>query len=472
MFIESHAHLYSEEFASDLAAVLDRARAAGVDKIVVPGTDLPTSRQAILLADSYPMIYAAVGIHPHEASKAESVDMDEIEKLSEHPRVVGIGEIGLDYHYDFSPPERQQEIFSAQIDLAIRRDLPIIIHCREAEDDVLRIVGEKVARNSGWRSRHARDFDRYPPPRGVFHCFSGDSEMARKVIDWGFFISFPGPVTYPSKPSKTNTMAGVATRISAEHVLLETDCPYLAPVPLRGKRNEPANIPLIAGKIAELQGLSIEDIARTSNLAAYKVFGIGSMPDPVIAYTIRDSLYLNITLRCNADCVFCDRKGEAIVKGHNLRITREPDTAEITRAIGDPQKYEEIVFCGYGEPTIRLDVLKEVSGWVKSKGGRVRLNTDGHGNVINHRNIVPELAGLVDSISISLNAIDPKRYGELMRIDGERMFPAMVEFASECVQHGFDVTMTIVDLNDGEEEKAKAFVEKRIGAKFRSRILF
>lgn len=472
MFVDSHAHLYAEEFASDIEAVLERARAAGVDKIVVPGTDHETSRRAILLAEQHEMIFACVGVHPHEASKVDAAGFREIGRLTSHPKVVGVGEIGLDYHYDFSPPELQRKVFSDQIDLAIHRDMPIVIHCREAEEDVLRIVGEKVVQNPGWRSRHSHDFDRYPPPRGVFHCFSGDTSMARKVIDWGFLISFPGPVTFPAKPPKINSMQEVASRISAEHLLLETDSPYLAPVPHRGKRNEPANIPLIAGKIAELQGLSVDDIARTSNLAAFKLFGIGTFPDPVIAYKIRDSLYLNITLRCNADCIFCDRKGEAIVKGHNLRITEEPTAEEVMRAIGDPLKFEEIVFCGYGEPTIRLDVLKEVSRWVKSRNGRVRLNTDGHGNIIHHRNIVPELVGLVDAVSISLNAIDPKRYGELMQIDGERMFPAMIEFASECVKQGFDVTMTIVDLNDGEEAKARKFVETMIGAKFRNRILF
>ncbi len=472
MFVDSHAHLFFKDFRDDLDAVLGRALDAGVKHIVVPGTDLETSREAIALAENHEELFACVGFHPHEAGRAGEAELAEIEKLSAHPKVVAIGEIGLDYHYNYSPPERQREVFAAQIDIARRRNLPVVIHSREAEADTLAVVEGKLRQDGTWRSPLAREYDRYPPPKGVFHCFPGDSSLARKVIDLGFYISIPGPVTFGNKPGKPNSMAEVAAKISAEHILLETDSPYLTPAPYRGKRNEPAHIPLIAAKIAELQHLSVEDIARTSSFGVHKLFGIGPYPEPVIAYRLRNSLYLNITIRCNADCAFCDRKGEAIIKGHNLRIATEPSAEEVIRAIGDPRKYEEIVFCGYGEPTIRLDVVKEVSRWVKAQGGKVRLNTDGHGNVINHRNIVPELAGLVDSISVSLNSADQDQYGKLMRIDGKRYFPAMAEFAKQCVQQGFDVTMTIVDMDEVDEEKARRFVETEIGATFKNRPFF
>ncbi len=472
MYIDTHAHLYMKEFQADLDEVIGRAVDAGVDHIVCPGTDLETSRESVAIADKYPMVYACVGIHPHDAAKADEAAFAEIEKLSRHSKVVAIGEIGLDYHYDFSPRDVQRQVFSAQIDIARARDLPVVIHSREAESDTLAIIEQKLHSDGSWRSRLRGEHDRYPSPKGVFHCFPGDAQMAWKVIQWGFFISMPGPVTYGSKPGKVNLMAEVAKVVSAEHIMTETDSPYLAPVPHRGKRNEPAYVPLVAKRIAELQGLSVEDIARAGSFAAHKLFGIGKYPEPVIAYRLRDSLYLNITIRCDADCVFCDRKGEAVIKGYNLRIEKEPTAAEVIGAIGDPAKYQEIVFCGYGEPTIRLDVVKDVSRWVKSKGGRVRLNTDGHGSVINKRNIVPELAGLVDSVSISLNDIDPKRYGDLMRIDGETFFPALVEFARGCVKHGLAVTMTIVDRNGADEEKARRFVETEIGAAFKNRPYF
>ncbi len=275
MFVDSHAHLFFKDFNDDLDDVLQRARDAGVEYIVNPGTDLETSRQSIELAEKYDMIYACVGFHPHDASKADSSALQEIEKLSNHPKVVAIGEIGLDYHYNFSPPEKQREVFSVQIDIAQRRDLPIVIHSREAEPDTLRIVEEKVNSKPDWRKNLLRDHDRFPSPKGVFHCFPGDAQMAWKVINWGFYISIPGPVTFGSKPNKPNSMIDVVMNVSAEHILLETDSPYLTPAPNRGKRNEPSNIPFIAKKISELQGLSVEDIGRASSLGVQKLFGIG-----------------------------------------------------------------------------------------------------------------------------------------------------------------------------------------------------
>src|ERR1041384_6534228 len=214
MFIDSHAHLFFADFGPDLADVLKRAQDAGVERIIVPGTDLETSRAAVALAERFRMIYACVGFHPHEARNADGTALEEIEKLSFHERVAAIGEIGLDYHYDFSPRDVQRGGFSFPIDLA------------------------------------------------------------RSVSGWGFRISIPGPVTCAGTPKKPNTMAGVAAVIPLEHILLETDSPYLSPVPYRGKRNEPSRIPLIAGKIAELRGVTTEEVGRSTSAASRTLFGI------------------------------------------------------------------------------------------------------------------------------------------------------------------------------------------------------
>ena len=232
------------------------------------------------------------------------------------------------------------------------------------------------------------------------------------------------------------------------------------------------HLPLIARKIADLQHLSVGDVALAANYGAYKLFGVGTPGAPEIVYRLKNSLYVNLTIRCNADCVFCDRKGEAVIKGHNLRIEKEPTPAEVISAIGDPAAVDEIVFCGYGEPTIRLDAIKEVAAWAKSRGGKTRINTDGHGSVINKRNIVPELVGLIDAVSISLNSTDPAQYGALMRLDGEKFFPAMVDFAKEAVKMIPRVVMTVVDLDDVDKEKARRLVEDEIGAVFSTRPLF
>ncbi|MBF8294715.1 MAG: TatD family hydrolase [Bacteroidetes bacterium] len=467
MFIDSHAHIYFEDYKSDFDDVLNRAQAAGVEAIIVPGTTLETSREAVDLAEKHENIYATVGIHPHEASKATPEALAQIEQLSTNAKVVAIGEIGLDYHYDFSPREIQRDVFRRQIEMAVRRNLPIVVHTRESLDDAVSTVEEAVKHNPGWKMDRMNVHTHYPALRGVFHCFPGEAEDVWKLLDLGFLVSYPGIITFKNSPS-----IETLKKIGFDHILLETDSPFMSPVPLRGKRNEPANVVLIARKIAEVLGVSIEDVARSARFNTKKLFNIGPMDPPQIVYKLRNSLYLNITIRCNADCVFCDRKGDAIVKGHNLRIEHEPSCEEVIQAIGDPTAYEEIVFCGYGEPTIRLDVIKEVARWVKENGGRVRLNTDGHGNVINHRNIVPELVGLVDSVSISLNSIDPRQYGTIMGIDGERYHKAMIDFAQECKRHLPEVVMTVVGIDEVDAVAAKEYVENVVGADFRIRPYF
>lgn len=269
-FIDSHAHIYFREYGDETGEVLDRARRAGVDTVVCPGTCLETVRESLELSARHPMIYAAVGIHPHEASSATDDALCEISGLHEDRKVVAIGEIGLDYHYHFSPPEVQREVFTAQIEIAQRHDLPIIIHSREAEGDTLRIIGEAVKNRPEWRGRDGAT----GTARGVFHCFPGDDEMAREVVDLGFYVSFPGLLTFPAKPGKPNIMAGVAASVPIERILLETDSPYLTPHPFRGRKNEPAYISLIAEKLAAIRGISVDEVARTTSANAKELFGL------------------------------------------------------------------------------------------------------------------------------------------------------------------------------------------------------
>ena len=467
MYIDTHAHITADAFNADRNETIHRALNAGVEYIINPGTDLEDSRRAIELAEKHPAVYACVGYHPHEASKADDKSLMEIEELSRHPKVVGIGEIGLDFHYNFSPPDRQEAVFRDQIDLARRRNLPIVIHTREAMEPTLRIVQEAIAREDGKRTASVPEGNRHVAPRGVFHCFPGDVATAWKVIGMGFFISLPGIVTF----KKGGNAVAVAAEISPEHLLLETDSPYLAPVPHRGKRNEPSFLPLIAERIAELQHLGVEDIGRATNYNVFHLFRLGSVGAPRITYKLKNSLYINLTIRCNADCVFCDRKGQAVIKGNNLRIEREPTAEEVIAEIGDPKRFDEVVFCGYGEPTIRLEEMKQIARWVKEQGGKTRLNTDGHGNIINKRNIIPELVGLIDAVSISLNATDPDQYGRLMRINGTVFFAAMLEFARDAVKNLPRVIMTVVDLEEVDKEKARRMAEE-IGAEYYQRPFF
>lgn len=269
-FIDSHAHIFYEDFRADLDGVMARAAASGIAAVVCPGTNLSTSRESVRLAGRFEGVWAAVGIHPHEASSADEQAFGEILSLSRDPRVVAIGEIGLDYHYDFAPREVQREVFARQLGLARERGLPVVIHSREAEEDTLRIVTEAVGADPSWRGRPGAD----PVARGVFHCFPGDVEMARQVIDLGFYISFPGPLTFAEKPGKPNLMAAVARIAPLGRVLLETDSPYLTPAPHRGTRNEPSYVAIIARRLSELSGKPLEEVSAATNANAANLFNI------------------------------------------------------------------------------------------------------------------------------------------------------------------------------------------------------
>lgn len=266
MYIDSHAHIFSEDFKSDAGEVLQRAWDAGVDRVIVPGTTLETSREAVELSERHSGVYACVGFHPHEASQATDELLAGIEELARERKVVAIGEIGLDFHYDFSPRDRQRDVFQAQIEMAIRRDLPVVIHTRESVDETIALVSAAVGLNSSWRKNGGGGVS---GGRGVFHCFTGDAKQANTLFEIGFWVSYPGIVTFKNSPVVETLRA-----IGLDRVLLETDSPYLAPVPLRGKRNEPCNIPLIAAKIAEVLRTSSETVGEKTSENARRLFSL------------------------------------------------------------------------------------------------------------------------------------------------------------------------------------------------------
>jgi TatD DNase family protein len=466
--VDTHSHLNHEKF-ENVPAIIERARAAGVEYIIVPGWDIPSSEKAIELAERSANVFAAVGFHPHDASKVDEQSLKRIADLSSHEKVVAIGEIGLDYHYNFSPPDVQRKIFEAQIEIAKSVKLPVSIHSRESDLDLMGVLEKESS--AGWFLPKRFDYQTNLQPLGVLHSFNSSCETARRAIELGFYLGISGMVTFNKKDAESD-LQRVVGRLQPEHFLIETDAPYLAPVPHRGKTNEPAYVAIVARKMAELQHLNEEDIRRTTSYNTYKLFGVGEKPEPKIAYQIKDSLYLNLTLRCDSDCIFCDRKGEAMVKGHNLHIEKEPSAEELMEEIGNPKRYKEIVFCGYGEPTIRLDVVKQVARFVKDNGGTTRLDTDGHGNVINHRNILPELRELIDAISVSLNSTDPAKYQKLMGTENGKQWDAMIDFTKEAKNYVPDVYMTMVGIDGIDVEETKRFVEGKIGAKFRYRPLF
>ena len=449
--IDTHAHLNFPDYKNDLPAVLERATQAGVGTIINIGTSLATSRESIELARRYDHIYAAVGIHPHDAANIKESDWTELEKLVDEDKVVAVGEIGLDFYKNISPREDQKKVFIKQLEIARRKNKPIVIHSREAHEDCLAIIkkvmGSKV--------------------KGVAHCFSGTAETARQYLKLGFLISVGGPITFP----KADQLRKTIKSIKVENLMLETDCPFLTPQAKRGQRNEPAYLTYSVQAFADLYDLSVDDIKRITTLNARRLFGLGKIPNQgQIAYNIRDSLYLNITNQCTATCTFCIRQSTDYVKGHNLRLAQDPSKEEIIQAISDLSPYKEVVFCGYGEPTLRLDIIKEIAGYLKKKNVHVRLNTNGHGNLINQRSILPELKGLVDEIVVSLNAPTAEQYQQICRPKfGPDTFNQVIQFIKEAKENIPCVQITTVTYPNVDLEKCRQLA-RDLGIDFRARV--
>jgi TatD DNase family protein len=437
-----------KDFDKDREDVLKRAKDSGIESIITIGSDYQSNLKNLSIIDKYDFIYASVGIHPHDSTGFNDRLFNEIIEWSKIEKVVAIGETGLDYHYEHSPREIQKEVFKRHIELSRVTGLPLVIHSREAKDDTLRILKDSGITN------------------GVLHCFSGDLDMAERAMEMGLYISFSGVVTFKN----ARRILDIVRMIPDDYLLIETDAPYLAPEPFRGRRNEPSYIVHTAERIATIRGVNPDDIARITSLNAKRLFRIGDLPESEIAYKIRDSLYLNITNRCTNKCSFCVRFYSDYVKGHKLRLSREPSEEELKAAIGDPKRYKEVVFCGYGEPLIRLDIVKEVARWVKERGGRVRINTNGHGNMIHRRNILPELKGFIDSISISLDAHDEETYNKICAPAFKNAFKEVLSFIKEARNYIPDVQITVVDMNGVDIDKCKE-IAQGLGVKLRVRKL-
>lgn len=251
--IDSHAHLDEERFDEDRDELIKSLKDNGVSYVINPSSDMETSRRVVELSNKYDNIFAAVGIHPHDAEGFKEEDLDELRELSNNEKVVAIGEIGLDYYYDNSPRDIQKEVFKKQLELSHELDLPVIIHTRDAMGDTYDILKEFEGR-----------------VRGVMHCYTGSIEMAEKFMKLGFYISIAGPVTFKNAVN----VREMAKQIPLERLLIETDSPYLAPVPNRGKRNDPTNVRYVADMLANLKEIQIDKIIEYSRENTVKLFSL------------------------------------------------------------------------------------------------------------------------------------------------------------------------------------------------------
>jgi len=447
--IDSHAHLDFPQYDSDRDDVIREGFNNGLEAVVNIGVDLETSRKSIELAEKYPAIYATVGIHPHDSGNAPADYLRQLEDLASHKKVVAIGEIGLDYYRDHSPRDIQRRTFERQLELARKLEIPIVVHIREAIEDSFKILKESGI------------------DKGVLHSFPGDEAEGRSAIDMGFYISFAGPLTYPR-----STRVKVAASLPLSRVVVETDAPYLTPQAFRGKRNQPLYVRFVIEKLSEIfSPYTYGDVERITSHNARRLFGLPFDKTPKMVYKIRRSLYINLTNRCSSSCYFCPRGGSTggFISGHYLFLKNEPSVEEVLEAVEEESDFDEVVFCGLGEPTMRLKEILEIAGNLKSKGYKIRLNTNGHGSLINKMEVPSKLVGKIDRVSISLNAQDADTYLEICRPDrGKESFEAVIKFVEGCKKAGIDTTVSVVDLPEIDIEACRKLASE-LGVNLRVR---
>jgi TatD DNase family protein len=393
--IDTHAHMTDSAFATDLDSVLDHARIEGVCSILTIGINIKDSIQCMKLSRDNTLCSASVGLHPHEADSWSRDTLSQLVPLV--PEATAVGETGLDYYYTFSERDNQITVFKAQLDLAIHFDKPLVIHCRDAYSDLLHIL----------------NMEKYESCRGVIHCFTGSPEEAEQLIHMGFYLSFGGMLTFKN----TQSLQTIFENLPNNRILFETDSPYLSPVPFRGKRNEPAHIRGTYERAAEIWGVGFEDIRRINRTNSYRLFGMGpGYQKGAVVYQIRSNLYINLTNRCRNRCAYCVRNTSQFLWGHHLWLERDPDYMDIVTELDRHSGSSEVVFCGYGEPLLRPDIVLRTAQYLRSKCRRIRINTSGHLDPgLDIATLVQQLAAVIDVIEISLGNPGISEYAEICR---------------------------------------------------------
>lgn len=452
---DSHVHLDFPDFAQDLDAVVHRARAGGVDHFNLIGTRLANADRLRALRDRIEGAITTIGVHPHYAAELP-VSRQAIQEAVAGAGATAVGETGLDFHYDFSPREAQEAVFRHHIQAAHALALPLVIHTRQAEERTMAIL----------------DQEGIPEAGGVLHCFTGTLEMANWALDRGLHLSFSGVLTFRN----AEDLRRIAREMPLNRLLLETDAPYLAPMPHRGKRNEPSFLPRTADALARAMNQPLMTVAQATTqnyLSLFRVAGrevVGAKG--VLAYPIGDALYLNVSRGCTLRCGFCPKWQAPTVHHYDLSLTANPSAAELIQAVGDAGPWREVVFCGFGEPTLRLEVILEVARWIKGHGGqRVRLNTDGLANLVHRRDVTPAFSGLIDAVSVSLNAPDEATYNKHCHPSLEGAWSGLLAFIQAVRAHVPEVTATAIDGLPGVDIAACRALASTLGVGFRPRKL-
>ena len=454
MLIDSHVHLDMREFRDDLDAVLERAASAGVVEMLQICYDAGSIARTVALAERHPAVFGAAGIHPHDAKRWSGEVERDIRSALARPRIVAVGEIGLDYYRDLSPRETQRDVFRRQIRIALEVQKPIVVHSREAFPDTIAILREEGASKVG----------------GIFHAFPGGADEAVEALAMNFLIGVGGPLTY-----KNSRLPETAAHLPSSGFVLETDCPYLpaGAVPRKAKRARVRG--LVRDRLAALRGVEPADIERASSSSYRRLIHGERRAAPSVAYALKGSIYINVTGSCTNACVFCPRLGrDRTIYGYNLALAADPSVGEMVeaaRSLAREAAPREIVFCGFGEPTCRLADVLETARALEPLGAPLRLDTNGHGSAIARRDVVPELEEAFDAVSVSLNAHDAASYERLCRPDrgGGKAFDAVLDFIRRASASKMQCTATVLDHPWVDVDAARRLVEGIPGALFRVR---
>ena len=401
---------------------------------MVPGISLESSLKAAFISETRTGVYAAAGIHPNELDTDFPDDPADISEILLRPRVIAVGETGLDLYRERTPAELQIKMFSKHIRLAEAFGLTLIVHSRNAEREVLDVLGDDIA---------------VPV---IMHCFTGHSDTALEAADRGYYIGFAGPLTF----RKNDQLRDLARSLPPDRILIETDAPYLSPEPYRGRRNEPANVKYIADAISEIWDRDPSMTAVTLLKNSMEALQLGPARRTDLVYLLYGNIYMNITGRCSNRCRFCIKDRTDGIGNYYLKHHGEPREGRLESIIESlsPGMGEELVFCGYGEPTMRPELLKRLARSASERGFPVRLNTNG---TCLSRLSPGETASLLepfDSVSVSLNASGREEYNALCRPEDENAWDRLLEFI-ELAGRFASVRLTAVKYSGVEMESVK-----------------
>ena len=431
---DTHCHLSDERFCDDLDRVLVSAAESGVTGFLVPGISLESSRKAAFLCETRAGVYAAAGIHPNEFDPDYPDDFADIAEILLRPRVIAVGETGLDLYRPRASAELQTKMFRNHIRLAESLGLTLVVHSRNAEREVLDILGNDVA---------------VPV---IMHCYTGPPDVALEAAQRGYYIGFAGPLTFRGN----NRLRDLAGSLPPDRILIETDAPYLSPEPLRGRRNEPSNVKYMADAISAIWDRDPVLTAETLMTNSLKALQLGPFQRTDLVYLLYGNIYMNITGRCSNRCKFCIKDRADGIGGYYLAHHGEPLEGKLESIIEtlSPSMGEELVFCGYGEPTMRPELLRRLARRAAGRGFTVRLNTNGTClSWLSHEETVSLLEPF-DTVSISLNASCAEEYNTICRPADGSAWDRLMEFIELAGSLAF-VSLTAVRYSGVEIESVE-----------------